>query len=58
MKKLLLAASLLMAVALTAKSAPTGTTETPKPHLPAVKIDGNIALTGKMDDPRLPGIQP
>jgi hypothetical protein len=51
MKKLLLAASLLMAVAITAKSAPTGTTETPKPSLPAIKIDGNITLTGKMDDP-------
>ncbi len=51
MKKLLLAASLLMAAALTAKSAPTGTTDTPKPSLPAVKIEGNITLTGKMDDP-------
>jgi hypothetical protein len=51
MKKLLLAASLLMAVALIAKSASTGTSETPKPYLPAVKIDRNITLTGKMDDP-------
>jgi len=51
MKKLLLAASLLMAVVLIAKSASTGTSETPKPYLPAVKIDRNITLTGKMDDP-------
>ncbi len=51
MKKLLLAASLLMAVAVTAKSAGPGTTETPKPSLPAVKIDGSITLSGKMDDP-------
>jgi len=40
-----------MAVAVTAKSAGPGTTETPKPSLPAVKIDGSITLTGKMDDP-------
>ena len=40
-----------MAVALIAKSASTGTSETPKPYLPAVKTDGNITLTGKMDDP-------
>ena len=67
MKKLLLAASLLMAVAFaaesastgtsesastgTAKSASPGTTDTPKPSLPSVKINGNITLTGKMDDP-------
>ena len=51
MKKLLMAASLLMAVASAAKSASPGTTDTPKPSLPAVKIDGNITLTGRMDDP-------
>jgi hypothetical protein len=39
------------ASSITAKSASTGTAETPKPSLPAVKIDGNITLTGKMDDP-------
>lgn len=41
----------MMAVALTAKSASPGITDTPKPSLPAVKIDGNITLTGRMDDP-------
>ena len=51
MKKLLLTASLLMAVAVSAKSASPGTTDTPKPSLPVVKIDGSITLSGKMDDP-------
>ena len=51
MKKQLLAAALLMAVAVTVKSAGPGTTETPKPSLPAVKITGSINLSGKMDDP-------
>ncbi len=40
-----------MVAALTAKSASHGTTDIPKPYLPAVKITGNITLTGKMDDP-------
>jgi hypothetical protein len=51
MKKILVAASLLMAVAFTAKSAWPGTTEPPKPYLPVVKINGSINLSGKMDDP-------
>ncbi|MCU0378896.1 MAG: carbohydrate binding family 9 domain-containing protein [Bacteroidales bacterium] len=51
MKKLFLAAALLMAVVVTAKSAVPGTTETSKPSLPAVKIDRSINLSGKMDDP-------
>jgi hypothetical protein len=50
MEKVLLTAVLLIAVAVTTKSA-SDNTETPKPSLPAVKIDGNITLTGKMDDP-------
>lgn len=33
------------------RSASDGTTDTPKPSLPAVKTEGNITLTGKMDDP-------
>lgn len=40
-----------MAAVVTAKSASPGTTETPKPSLPAVKINGSINLSGKMDDP-------
>lgn len=48
---MLLATALMMAVAVTAKSAGPRDTETPRPSLPAVKIDGNITLTGKMDDP-------
>lgn len=51
MKEVLLAAALLMAAALTGKSASAGTNVTPRPSLPAVKIDGNLTLTGKMDDP-------
>ncbi len=67
MKKTVLAAALLLAFAVTAisasvgtsesastvtaKGASTGTTETPKPSLPAVRINGSINLTGKMDDP-------
>ncbi len=51
MKKPVLAASLLMAVTITVKSASPGTTETPKPAVPAVKIDGILNLSGKLDDP-------
>jgi hypothetical protein len=51
MKKMLLAAVLLMAAVVTSRSASPGNTDTPKPTLPAVKITGNITLTGKMDDP-------
>jgi hypothetical protein len=51
MKKLLLAATLFMAAAVTSKCALPGTEDIPKPSLPAVKISGNITLTGKMDDP-------
>ena len=51
MKKLLLAASLLLAVAVTAKSEKPDAAETRRPSMPALKVDGNITLTGKMDDP-------
>ena len=51
MKKRVLTAALLLAFAVTATFASAGDTETPKPSLPAIKIDGNITLTGKMDDP-------
>ncbi len=51
MKRLLLAASLFIAVAIAVRAASPGNTETTKPSLPAVKINGNINLSGKMDDP-------
>ncbi|HUW94130.1 MAG TPA: carbohydrate binding family 9 domain-containing protein [Bacteroidales bacterium] len=51
MKKLLLAAALLITVAVTAKSASPGKADTLKPTLPVVKINEHINLSGKMDDP-------
>jgi hypothetical protein len=50
MKKVLLATVLLMAADVTAKSASPGTADNLKPSLPAVKINGTINLSGKMDD--------
>jgi hypothetical protein len=51
MKKPLLAAVLFITVAAAAKSAVPGTEDSLKAYLPAVKINANITLTGKMDDP-------
>ncbi|TFH48047.1 MAG: hypothetical protein E4G92_04220 [Bacteroidia bacterium] len=51
MKKLLLTTALLITVAVTAKSASPDKANTLKPALPVVKINDQINLSGKMDDP-------
>jgi len=50
MIKIVLATTLLLAAAITAISAWYGTADNLKPSLPAVRINGTINLSGKMDD--------